>query len=132
MRWIVGSQSVPFLMEVIRQSDAVEPLLQPLPFALGAKLQAAKEVVALAQILVPYGQYEHLLVEVMRAGLEGELLVENGIQCAPLDRRLVLLVLVRVRFQLPRERERNPKRERERGRYIERDVEMPGYVLLTA
>lgn len=88
-------------MEMIRQPDAVEPLLQSITFALGAQLEAAQKVVALAQILVPDGQDEHLLVQIVRTGLEIELLIEDRIQCAPLDARLVLLVLVRIRFQLP-------------------------------
>lgn len=101
MRGIVRRQGMPFLMEVIRQTDAVEPLLQSLPLTLCPQLQATQEVVALAQILIPDGQYQHLLVEIMRTRLEGELLVIDGIQCAPLDRCLVLFVLVRIRFQLP-------------------------------
>lgn len=101
MRRIVRSERVPLLVEMIRQTDAVEPLLQSLALALRPKLQAAQKIVALAQILIPYGQYEHLLVQIMRTRLERELLVVDGIQCAPFDRCLVLFVLVRIRFQLP-------------------------------
>jgi len=97
---IVGGEAMPFLVEVIGQSDAVEPLLQAFAFALGAQLQAAQEVVALAEILVPHGQDEHLLVEVVRTCLEVELLVVDGIERAPFDAGLVLLVLVRIRLEL--------------------------------
>lgn len=97
---IVGGEAMPLLVEVIRQADAVEPLLQAITLALGAQLQAAKEVVALAQILVPHGQDEHLLVEIVGAGLEVELLVVDGVERAPLDAGLVLLVLVRIRLEL--------------------------------
>lgn len=97
---IVGGEAVPLFMEMIRQPDAIEPLLEAIPLALGAQLQAAEEVVALAQILVPNGQDEHLLVEVVGTGLEVELLVVDRIESAPLDAGLVLLVLVRIGFQL--------------------------------
>lgn len=55
----------------------------------------------------------------MRTRLEGELLVIDGIQCAPLDRCLVLFILVRIRFQLPveaRERESVGRCRRKEGR----------------
>lgn len=87
-------------MEMIRQPDAIEPLLEAISLALSPQLEAAKEVVTLAQILVPNGQDEHLLVEVMGTGLEVELLIINGIKSAPLDAGLVLFVLVRIGFQL--------------------------------
>jgi len=97
---IIGGEAMPLFVKVVWQSDAVEPLLQAVALALGAQLQAAEEVVALAEILVPDGQDEHLLVEVVGTGLEVELLVEDRIERAPLDAGLVLLVLVRIRLEL--------------------------------
>lgn len=80
--------------------DAVLPLLQPAPLAVRPDLQRAEEVVALAQVFVPDGQQHGLLVQLVWARLEHELLVVDGVQGAPFDAGFAFLVAMGVRLDL--------------------------------
>ena len=90
---------MPLLVVVVWKANAVAPLLQAASLAGAAENQAAQEVVTLANILVPHGQHERLLVQVVGTCLEHKLLVEDGVQVAPFDARPEL-PLVPIRLQL--------------------------------
>lgn len=100
MAALIVGQIVPLLVVLVRLPDAVLPLLQPAALAVRPNLQRAKEVVALAQVLVPDGQLHGLLVQLVRSRLEHKLLVVHRIQGAPLDARFALLVAMGVRLDL--------------------------------
>lgn len=84
-------------MHVVRQSDAVAPLLQATPFAGSTENERSQEVVTLPNVLVPHGEHQGLLVQVGGSRLKLKLLIEDGIQIAPLDVRSELpFVTVRL------------------------------------
>lgn len=90
---------MPLFVIMIGKTYAVPPLLQATPLARSTEDERAQEVVALANILVPHRQHERLLVQVVGTCLEQKLLVEDGVQVAPLDVRPEL-PLVPIRFQV--------------------------------
>lgn len=96
---LFAGQTMPLFVIMIGKTYAVPPLLQATPLARSTEDERAQEVVALANILVPHRQHERLLVQVVGTCLEQKLLVEDGVQVAPLDVRPEL-PLVPIRFQV--------------------------------
>lgn len=97
-------QIVPLLVILIGHPDAVLPLLQATAFAVRSQRQGAEKIVTLAQILVPHRKQHGLLVQLIGTRLEHKLLVEDRIQCAPLDVGFRFLVAMGVRLDLPAQR----------------------------
>ena len=89
---------MPLLMMQIGQSYAIDPLLQPLTFAIKTNHQTAKKIIAFAQVLIPNGNNQGLLIEIMRTGLKAEFLIENRIERSPFDIGFVFFVAMTVRF----------------------------------
>lgn len=108
---LFAGQTMPLFVIMIGKTYAVPPLLQATPLARSTEDERAQEVVALANILVPHRQHERLLVQVVGTCLEQKLLVEDGVQVAPLDVRPEL-PLVPIRFQVTTQtRRRDGKRK---------------------
>lgn len=95
---------MPLLVNTIRKSDAIFPLLKSMSFAIVSDDKRTKKIVAFAYVLVPHGNDECLFVKFIWSRLETKFLIENWIQISPLHVGLLLLISVRIRFDLTEKR----------------------------
>lgn len=87
------------LVILIGKNNAIFPLFQSSSFAILSENQRSEEIVALAYVLVPHGNYERLLVEIVWSRLEEKLFIKDWIEITPFCARLKL-PLMRVRTKL--------------------------------
>lgn len=82
---------MPLLVILVGQNYTIFPLFQPPSFARLSKNQRAEKIVAFADVFIPNGDNERLLVQIVRPSFKVKFFVEHRVQIAPLDARLEFL-----------------------------------------